>query len=477
MSRRITIDDMQQLAKERGGLCLSETYLGERTALQWQCAEQHQWMARPNNIMQGGWCSICVRAKTRLDPRLVIEEMQQIAAERGGLCLSATYENDSTRLQWQCANQHQWVATRRHIKRGGWCSFCTLEAKRQTLGFLGKLQQIAIERDGLLLSKTYEGTHQHHQWQCAQQHQWLATPANIKSGKWCPHCAVGQRVRTHQATKGYTLKAMQALAAQHGGVCLSTSYITNDSVEKLHWRCAQGHTWHASGTSIKSGSWCGQCHLASIRNSIETMHTLAQKLGGKCLSTTYRGKKEKLQWQCGVGHTWHCSPKMVKETWCPLCTAHSRSEQGLKEMRQLALQHDVVCLSATYVNSRTKLHWQCKEGHRWEAAPDPLTRVKHWCPQCRSDRAIQNRILATQDAQKLAIKRGGRCLSDGSENINENLTWQCAVGHIWQTSRATIKKGHWCQRCYHLSQAIQRDRTRKDNATKKKVRFSMPNLL
>ncbi|HWX02883.1 hypothetical protein [Collimonas sp.] len=33
----MTIEDMREIAKERGGLCLSEHYVGNKIVLQWEC--------------------------------------------------------------------------------------------------------------------------------------------------------------------------------------------------------------------------------------------------------------------------------------------------------------------------------------------------------------------------------------------------------------------------------------------------------
>ena len=35
------------------------------------------------------------------------------------------------------------------------------------------------------------------------------------------------------------------------------------------------------------------------------------------------------------------------------------------------------CLSTQYINSKTKLLWECAEGHQWEAAPGDI-KQGHW---------------------------------------------------------------------------------------------------
>ena len=60
-SKRLTIDQMNQLAKTRGGKCLSQSYINANSHLLWECNRGHQWSAIPNSIKRGSWCPICAR--------------------------------------------------------------------------------------------------------------------------------------------------------------------------------------------------------------------------------------------------------------------------------------------------------------------------------------------------------------------------------------------------------------------------------
>ncbi len=109
--RKLTIEDMQKIAKRRGGLCLSNQYLNTSTKLKWQCREGHIWEATNDSIQQGHWCPKCSFKKIGDSRRLTIEEMQAIAEQRGGKCLSEKYINTDTKLTWQCKEGHSWDGT------------------------------------------------------------------------------------------------------------------------------------------------------------------------------------------------------------------------------------------------------------------------------------------------------------------------------------------------------------------------------
>ncbi|WP_321945847.1 zinc-ribbon domain-containing protein [Paraburkholderia sp. J10-1] len=51
---------MEEIARERGGRCLSAAYLGNKVKLTWECNRGHVWDATPVNITsKGRWCPTC----------------------------------------------------------------------------------------------------------------------------------------------------------------------------------------------------------------------------------------------------------------------------------------------------------------------------------------------------------------------------------------------------------------------------------
>ncbi len=125
-----TIEEMQAIAKNNGGKCLSISYVDNRTKLLWECAKGHRWEAVPYSVKGGAWCRKCYYTQRGISQRLSIEEMQAIAKQRGGKCLSTTYINNETKLSWLCAEGHKWMATPAHVKHGTWCPKCANKRKR-----------------------------------------------------------------------------------------------------------------------------------------------------------------------------------------------------------------------------------------------------------------------------------------------------------------------------------------------------------
>jgi hypothetical protein len=176
---------MRRIARERGGECLSSKYVNAATKLRWRCREGHEWRAAPGSIIQGTWCPICgVRGGHSL-ARLSIAIMRALAAERGGACLSKEYHGSKVRLRWRCARGHTWSALPFNVRKGGWCPACAHSAR----GTLEAMRALAIERGGRCLTPTWNNHRRPLRFECARGHRFAVLAGVIKTGVWCPRCA------------------------------------------------------------------------------------------------------------------------------------------------------------------------------------------------------------------------------------------------------------------------------------------------
>ena len=82
MTKKLSIQDCQQVALDRGGKCLSKTYINSQTKMQWECNKGHKWFAKTNNIRNGQWCKICRLKTINNHRRLGIEKCYLVAQVR-----------------------------------------------------------------------------------------------------------------------------------------------------------------------------------------------------------------------------------------------------------------------------------------------------------------------------------------------------------------------------------------------------------
>ena len=227
-----TIEEMQEVAVERGGRCLSEVYLGSITHLEWECAEGHRWRAIPNNVRRGGWCPICARRRRggkafsvttesngESKPRSTVggqrpasvlgcgrrrRSKQQLAAdllriveERGGRCLTIAFDSREAVLRLECAEGHLWQTRVGSILDGHWCHVCgrrSMEAAykaRFGLLDLDDADEVALWAESQGLTFVQNGkprVGRNDFFRCETGHLWEVPRALSMLGSWCPVC-------------------------------------------------------------------------------------------------------------------------------------------------------------------------------------------------------------------------------------------------------------------------------------------------
>jgi tetratricopeptide (TPR) repeat protein len=81
---------------------------------------------------------------------------------------------------------------------------------------------------------------------------------------------------------------------------------------------------------------------------------------------------------------------------------------SLEAMDAYAKMQGGNCLSHQYINPKSKLLWECKNGHQWQATSEEILGNGSWCPRCvagktRSETAHPNEglsgLLAKQPAK------------------------------------------------------------------------------
>ena len=134
------IEKLRELAKTRGGDCLSTIYLGRKAKLEWICKEGHTWEAVPHSISTGTWCPVCAnvqritkqRLSSLLSPDDWLEVLRRHARSKGGELLSSVYTNAKTRLRWRCKFNHEWCAMPSKVRQGTWCPYCARGFQTET---------------------------------------------------------------------------------------------------------------------------------------------------------------------------------------------------------------------------------------------------------------------------------------------------------------------------------------------------------
>ena len=122
-----TLEYVQQVAKDKGGKCLSSEYKNLETCMNWECGVGHRWSTTFGCVNSKSWCPTCFRIA---QIKYTIQDAHDAAAKHGGKCLSTTYRLVSDKLEWECAQGHRWVAGFSNVCTAGyWCALCKLKTQ------------------------------------------------------------------------------------------------------------------------------------------------------------------------------------------------------------------------------------------------------------------------------------------------------------------------------------------------------------
>lgn len=482
-----TIEEMRLLAKAKGGRCLSSEYKNKNTKLLWECEEGHRWWATPDSIKNNDtWCAICSGV-----PRYTIVDMQEIARSKGGGCLSEQYTNYSDTMTWKCERGHIWNTPAKYILKGHWCHECSNHLPKD----LNHLKEIAESRDGKLLSNEYKGMGANYEWQCENGHRWFAPAGAVKAGRWCHQC------------RKWTIEEFQKIAEARGGKCLSTEYI--DCFTPLDFICKEGHVFKGIPTNVKKkGAWCTYCNTYIWEEKtrlvfetllgkpfIKTRAVLGDYLEldgyndddpNRKIAFEYQGEQHYYfnqhfhndadgflhQILSDLEKKYRCKDLEIELIIVPYTANDNlvefiteqltirnikfnnveidlnkvyRLKSKLEVFQDIAQSYNGKLLSTYYKDHKTKLEFECEHGHLFKLRPYEVRRLGRWCKECNKEPLRKKQL---EKILNIVEKRGGKCHSKEYINNSSVFDLECHLGHRWKTPAAVIlKEKHWCPEC------------------------------
>ncbi len=228
--KKHSIEDCHALALKNGGKCISSEYVSNKSKLEWQCKNGHEFLSSLFSVnVMGSWCPVCayeVNGKNRTD---CIEMCASYAEAKGGKCLDSTYLNNSKKMKWKCKQGHTWSAIWATVKAGNWCPECAGVARHN----INMCKEFAIIKNGKCLSNTYINSDSKLEWQCDKGHIWETTWSTIKSDHWCPQCKPDRTLKTNIERYGvpYPLQSPE--------VALKSARSQSRTTIKFHWKTGE----------------------------------------------------------------------------------------------------------------------------------------------------------------------------------------------------------------------------------------------
>ncbi len=159
-------------------------------------------------------------------------------------------------------------------------------------------------------------------------HKWeTLCHSALGAGRRCRQCAAED---TSMRQLKDNLTPAKQVAQDRGGKCLATENGPRKS--QVKWECSEGHGWEASFDSVVYRStWCLKCahvrRAAMLRaDDLRAAQTIASNNGGRCFAVFDFSIKDKVPWECAVGHVWDAIFQSARAgAWCPNCLRKSET--------------------------------------------------------------------------------------------------------------------------------------------------------
>ena len=271
MAKKLTISEMNKIAKSRGGKCLSNNYINGRTNLLWLCSKGHKWEATPENIKGGTWCPYCAGKKTDLKSSL--KYLHPKLASEWNILKNINIKPEEMRpgsgkkVWWICKKKHEWKAVIQSRVAGSNCPYCSKKKPSGEYNFLKYFPKQSDEwhhkkNKGLKPEDVTPKTNKKVWWICKKKHEYEASISHRAEGQGCPYCS------GRYATYDYNLKTkhpdllIEWHPKKNGN--LEPSKFRPGSSKKVWWLCKNRHEWRATISSrALRGTNCPSCSSQS----------------------------------------------------------------------------------------------------------------------------------------------------------------------------------------------------------------------
>jgi len=134
-SNKTWLSKLKTIARQKGGVCLSDKWLGWDFKYIFKCRCSKTWRTVPRVILNGSWCKSCASKKfheTRrpLHSSNMLSRLTKYAEYRDGTFLSDSWNGWRSRYSFRCKNGHTWKTDPNSLLNSKtWCNKCAYKAR------------------------------------------------------------------------------------------------------------------------------------------------------------------------------------------------------------------------------------------------------------------------------------------------------------------------------------------------------------
>ena len=180
-------------------IAILTTYEGSQIPLRCLCMQcNHEWNARPNNLLKGTGCPICRKKAAANTQRKTHEQFaSELAQVDNSIALTSPYIGAREYVGCRCKTcNHEWRALGTNLLRGKGCPVCARvsagnKRKRTHEAFISELR---LANPCINILGTYQGNDVKIECLCQKcDYHWFSRPSILLQGRGCPRCGKNER--------------------------------------------------------------------------------------------------------------------------------------------------------------------------------------------------------------------------------------------------------------------------------------------
>ena len=276
-------DFLQRLFAKNPNIEPQEEYKGSKVNILCQCRMcEHEWMARPGNLLSGKGCPVCaIRNSAIRRTKAPDDFILELAIKNPIVDSVEPYLNMNTKILFRCKKcQYEWYAKPSHVLAGHGCPKCGGSMKKDHGRFIVQLAKINSEIEVL---ESYVNARTKLLCRCSYcKNEWYATPDKLLQGNGCPMCDKRNKTSFPEQAIYYYIKKIYPDAVNR--YCLPNSRIEIDIfIPSLKIGVEyDGMYWHASRLSSELDKYKklkeNGITLYRVRESTEIIQGIADNI-------------------------------------------------------------------------------------------------------------------------------------------------------------------------------------------------------
>lgn len=243
------------------------------------------------------------------------------------------------------------------------------------------------------------------------------------------------------------LKIIKEIAESKGGKLLSTVYV--DCEKNLEFVDKDGNLFKKPAIRIKKNEWSPFENGKVINNPeyhLNELRKIAESKGGKLISTEYINGRTKLELEDKNGKRFFMRGTDIRRNhWSPYEQNQVKNdpEYHLDILRKIAESKGGKLISTEYLGAKVKLEFEDSKQRRFFMTPDDVKGKEGRWSGYESGNVYNNPEYHFNEIKKIAESKSGKVISKNYINAKTKMEFENIFGRRFFCSPNQIKRGVW----------------------------------